>query len=150
MDNASPAGDVRGAEALIRVLAAVIRRGGRCLLCQRPAHKRHGGLWEFPGGKLEPGETLLHAAARELREELGVETNGAGDVVYRIRDPGSVFVIEFVPVSVRGEPQALEHEALAWLTLGEAAALPLAPSDRSFVAWCLAEGAGAGTLEVGG
>jgi 8-oxo-dGTP diphosphatase len=128
------------APAPVRVVAAVVRRYGRLLVCQRPAHKRHGGLWEFPGGKLEAGETLLHAARRELHEELGVETESAGDVVYRQRDPGSAFLIEFVPVVVRGEPRALEHEALAWLTLNEAAALPLAPSDRSFVAWCRAEG----------
>jgi 8-oxo-dGTP pyrophosphatase MutT (NUDIX family) len=57
------------------VLAAVIRRQDRYLVCRRPAHKRHGGLWEFPGGKLEPGETLLEAARRELREELGAEVS---------------------------------------------------------------------------
>jgi mutator protein MutT len=122
-------------EPLVRVLAAVVRRAGRYLLCQRPGHKRHGGLWEFPGGKLEPGETLLTAARRELAEELGLETDHAGDVVYRVRDPGSRFIIEFVPVEVRGEPRALEHEALAWVTLPEAAALELAPADRAFVAW---------------
>jgi len=122
----------------IRVLAAVIRSDRRYLVCQRPVHKRHGGLWEFPGGKLEPGESLLHAARRELAEELGLETDRAGDVVYRVRDPGSPFLIEFVPVEVRGEPRALEHVALAWVTLLEAATLPLAPCDRSFVEWRLA------------
>src|SRR5690606_20769929 len=62
----------------IRVLAAVIRRDGRWLVCRRPAHKRHGGLWEFPGGKLEPGESLLEAATRELEEELAVRVTGVG------------------------------------------------------------------------
>jgi 8-oxo-dGTP pyrophosphatase MutT (NUDIX family) len=135
-DNAAAgAGGAQDAPALTVVLAAVIRRGERFLLCQRPAHKRHGGLWEFPGGKLEPGETLLHAARRELREELALEVVRAGDVAYRVRDPGSSFLITFVPVEVAGEPKPLEHAALAWLTLGEAAGLPLAPSDRRYLEW---------------
>jgi mutator protein MutT len=124
----------------VRVLAAVIRRGGRYLLCQRPHHKRHGGLWEFPGGKLEAGETLAHAARRELREELALETESAGDVAFSVRDPGSVFRIEFVPVAAAGEPCALEHAALRWVTLEEALALPLAPSDRAYVEWRLRAG----------
>lgn len=122
----------------MRVLAAVITRDGRCLLCRRPAHKRHGGLWEFPGGKLEPGETVVHAAQRELLEELGLEVLSVGDVACSVRDPGSSFLIEFVPVEVRGEPEALEHEALAWVELVETLSLPLAPSDRRFVEWRLA------------
>lgn len=121
--------------AVVPVLAAVIRRGDRYLLCQRPRHKRHGGLWEFPGGKLEPGESLADAAARELREELGLELEAAGDVLLSVRDPGSSFVIQFASVRARGEPRALEHEALVWLTPAEAAALELAPSDRRFVEW---------------
>ena len=50
-------------------MAAVIERDGKLLVCRRPGHKRHGGLWEFPGGKLEPGETIVDAARRELDEE---------------------------------------------------------------------------------
>ena len=121
--------------AVVPVLAAVIRRGDRYLLCQRPRHKRHGGLWEFPGGKLEPGESLAAAAARELREELGLELESAGDVLLAVRDPGSAFLIQFASVRAHGEPRALEHEALAWLTPAEAAALALAPSDRRFIEW---------------
>ena len=58
---------------MIDVTAAVIARGGRMLLCQRPQGKRCAGLWEFPGGKAEPGETLEMCLVRECREELGVE-----------------------------------------------------------------------------
>jgi mutator protein MutT len=117
----------------IRVIAAVIADGDRLLVCQRPPHKRHGGLWELPGGKCEPGESDASAAARELREELGVEVLAVGAEELTIRDPGSRFVIVFVPVTIAGTPTCHEHTALAWATTAELAALPLAPSDRRFV-----------------
>jgi len=115
------------------VLAAVVQREDRFLICQRPAHKRHGGLWEFPGGKLEPGETHEHAARRELAEELDVAVRTVGRMLFSIADPGSQFVIEFAPVTIKGEPKCLEHSALQWLTLDELPRLELAPSDRRFV-----------------
>jgi mutator protein MutT len=123
---------------VVRVLAAVIERAGRFLLCQRPAHKRHGGLWEFPGGKLEVGENLDETARRELKEELGLDVEHVGDVAFSVRDPGSPFRIEFVPVAAAGEPQPLEHDTLRWVTFAEALPLPLAPSDRRYVEWRLA------------
>ncbi len=118
---------------MVRVLAAVIRRQGRYLLCLRPPHKRHGGLWEFPGGKLEPGETLTQAARRELREELGAAVTACGPPFFSHREAGSSFQIEFVPVEILGEPQALEHAEVRWVSAGELRALRLAPSDRAFV-----------------
>jgi len=125
----------------IRVLAAVIRRGGEYLVCLRPRHKRHGGLWEFPGGKLEAGETLQDAARRELEEELGVEVTGcAAGPIFSMHDAGSPFVIEFVPVEIAGEPQALEHEELRWATPPLLRTLDLAPSDAAFVAEILSSG----------
>jgi 8-oxo-dGTP diphosphatase len=122
---------------LIRVLAAVITDGARYLVCQRPAGKRHGGLWEFPGGKLEPGESLLDAADRELQEELGVRAIRAGAPLFASKDPGSAFLIEFVPVEIDGEPECLEHSDLRWATLEEMQDLQLAPSDRKFVSFLL-------------
>lgn len=123
----------RSPDEATRVLAAVIRRDGHLLLCRRPPHKRHGGLWEFPGGKLEAGETLLQAARRELGEELDVRVTAVGDVAFRSRDPGSTFVIEFADVVIEGEPRALEHTDIRWTTVAEASMLPLAPADRAFL-----------------
>lgn len=117
----------------VRVLAAVIRRPDAWLLCLRPAHKRHGGLWEFPGGKLEPGESLMAAARRELREELGVTVTGVGSVRFARRDGDSPFVIEFVDVEISGEPQPIEHDEVRWVDAAAMRELPLAPADRQFV-----------------
>jgi mutator protein MutT len=125
----------------IPVLAAVVKRGDRYLVCQRPADKRHGGLWEFPGGKLESKETLREAAQRELREELGVEVVGVRDPLLSVADPGSAFVIHFAPVVIAGEPQCLEHIGLQWVTAHELQTVQLAPSDRTFAAHLLSEGA---------
>ena len=128
----------------IRVLAAVIQKDDRLLVCQRPRYKRHGGLWEFPGGKVKDGESDLEAARRELLEELGVHVTEVGPVELSVQDPGSEFVIEFLPVSIQGEPQCLEHEALAWKREEELPALELAPSDRRYV-----EGRGIGGQQDG-
>src|SRR5260221_509049 len=100
---------------LVRVLAAIIRQNNRVLIAKRPARKRHGGLWEFPGGKLAPGEDFLSAAKRELEEELGLEVVSVGPILFERQDSGSGFLIQFADVNTRGEPQALEHEALAWV-----------------------------------
>ena len=116
----------------IRVVAAVIERDGNFLICKRPADKRHGGLWEFPGGKLEPGETLQAAAHRELAEELGVKVRSCGEQRFAIDDPDSSFVIEFHPVEIDGNPACLEHSALTWVTVPDMLLMDLAPSDRRF------------------
>src|SRR3954447_21032236 len=94
--------------APIRVIAAVIARGDELFVCQRPLHKRHGGLWEFPGGKCEQGESDAAAAQRELSEELGVDVTRVGPAEFTIIDPGSVFEIAFVPVSIEGTPKCHE------------------------------------------
>ena len=136
-------------EPVVRVLAAVIQRQGRYLVCLRPRHKRHGGLWEFPGGKLESGETLQQAAARELKEELGTEPMGYGRLLFSHREAGSPFHIEFLLVEIAGEPKALEHEQLRWATVEELEILPLAPSDRAFAQKMLRPWASTTTLLQG-
>lgn len=125
----------------IRVVAAVIEREGHLLVCKRPVHKRYGGLWEFPGGKLEPGENDLEAITRELREELDLEVVGIAPADFTILDPHPNFLIAFVPVEIRGEPRCLEHTELAWLTEEEVGELELAPSDRQYWEWRVGVGA---------
>ncbi len=127
-------------DALIRVLAAVLCRDGRYLIARRSTAARHGGLWEFPGGKVEPGETDDAALARELREELGLEHTRSGAVLFERRDPGSPYLIVFVAVETDESPVAREHEALAWATPAQLAAYPLAPSDAAFAAHLLGDG----------
>ncbi len=119
--------------ALTRVLAAVIEQNGNYLVCQRPADKRHGSLWEFPGGKVEAGETHFEAARRELSEELDVRVLSVDSAIFAVADPGSEFLIEFVPTTIHGSPRCLEHTDLRWMTLPDLPSLELAPSDREFV-----------------
>jgi mutator protein MutT len=118
----------------VRVVAAVVRRYGRLLVCQRPPHKRHGGLWEFPGGKIEAGESVLEAMRRELAEELGVTVTSVEEMEFSFADPESEFVIEFYPAVIEGELRCREHSAFAWATPEQLLTLPLAPSDREFAA----------------
>ncbi|TVP49499.1 MAG: NUDIX domain-containing protein [Gemmatimonadales bacterium] len=117
----------------IPVVAAVIRRETRVLLALRPPEKRHGGLWEFPGGKLVEGETESEAMVRELAEELGVRVMAVGALLAAYHDPDSPFEIRFRDVTVAGAPRPLEHTELCWATREEALCLPLAPTDRRFV-----------------
>lgn len=116
----------------IRVVASVIERNGRVLVCQRPTHKRHGGLWEFPGGKVEPGESAFAAVERELREELDIGVRAVGEPLFSVADPGSDFVIEFLPVEIEGEPACIEHAAIEWVEEDALVRVALAPSDHRY------------------
>ncbi|MGD9681802.1 MAG: (deoxy)nucleoside triphosphate pyrophosphohydrolase [Candidatus Obscuribacterales bacterium] len=120
-----------------RVLAAVIERRGRFLLCRRPPRKRHGDLWEFPGGKIETDETISQAAARELKEELCLTVRSVGAVLLKVPDPASGYLICFTAVEAEGEPVLLEHSELAWVASDGLLALDLAPSDRVFCRYLL-------------
>jgi len=116
----------------IPVVAAVIERAGAYLICQRPLDKRHGGLWEFPGGKLLDGESPLEGASRELWEELELEVQTVGDPLLSLQDPDSDFLISFCPVEAFGEPKPLEHIDVRWVEPSELLDFDLAPSDRQF------------------
>ena len=113
----------------------MIERQGRWLLGRRPEEKRHGGLWEFPGGKMDAGEAPADAARRELSEELGLSVEAVEACLLVVEDDGSPFVIEFFETSVEGTPEALEHSELGWFSLAELQSMPLAPADDRFVRW---------------
>jgi len=119
----------------VTVVAAVIERDGRMLLGLRPPEKRHGGQWEFPGGKVELEESPTEAIGRELSEELGLDVTGVGALLESIEDTDSPFVIDFYPVRVTGEPSALEHSELGWFGAEAMLTMPLAPADAAFAAW---------------
>jgi mutator protein MutT len=119
--------------SFVDVVAAVLCRGGHYLVGLRPAHKAHGGMWEFPGGKMDPNETPEAAAARELREELELELVGTGAVLGAVDHPSVGVCVHFLEVEAYGDPVLHEHEELRWCSYEQLLRLPLAPSDRRFV-----------------
>ncbi len=119
------------ADSLRKVVAAVVSRDGRYLVAQRPLCKHHGGLWEFPGGKMDYHETPRDAIRRELREELGVNSVSPGKTVAVLSD--KFIEIRFLAVDIEDEPVALEHCELRWCSLIELADIDLAPIDERFV-----------------
>lgn len=116
----------------------MVRRGDALLVAQRGLGKRHGGRWEFPGGKVEPGESDVEVSRRELREELDASVTRVGAPMFAATDTESGLAIVFVPTSIEGEPRCLEHQAVAWATPGELARLDLAPTDHQFLAYLMA------------
>lgn len=117
----------------VTVVAVVVVRAGRYLACRRPRHKRHGGLWEFPGGKLRDGESLADAARREMAEELGVRVLSVGAPRFTHTDPGTPFRIRFVDASIQGTPRPIEHEEIRWCRPEALPAMAFSPADAAFV-----------------
>lgn len=126
--------------APVDVVCAVIRRqDGRILVAQRPAGKHLAGFWEFPGGKIDPGETPEAALHRELEEELGcaVDIEATGPLVLHAYDWGSIRLHPFLCrlASRSPAPQAHEHSALDWIFQKNLSGLSLAPADVPVVKW---------------
>lgn len=117
----------------LEVVAAVIERRGRWLLAQRPVNKAHGGLWEFPGGKVNPGESLAQALQRELAEELALTAVDVGDELIHYDEPDNGLRLHFMRVATDAAPVLLEHSALGWFRPAEAQGLALAPLDDRFL-----------------
>lgn len=115
----------------IPVVASVIYKDDCVLVAKRPKHKRHGGLWEFPGGKMLEGESILEAVSRELLEELGVATIAVGDVLFEEVD--DMFLIQFVEAEIDGEPESIEHAEIRWVKPEGLKKMKLAPTDMKFV-----------------
>jgi 8-oxo-dGTP diphosphatase len=125
--------------SVLVVAAAIHDREGRLLLQQCLAHKRHAGLWEFPGGKVESEETPQLALCREIAEELDLELDPGALVPAGFAEelpsggrPGIVLLL-YTCRTWRGTPTALEGQAWSWFTLEEAAALALPPMDRALL-----------------
>jgi 8-oxo-dGTP diphosphatase len=122
--------------AVVRVAAAVILgTGGEVLLAQRPAGKAYAGYWEFPGGKLEPGESGHDALVRELREELGLEVVDAAPwLVQRYTYPHADVELNFFRVfAFTGEPFGHDGQAFRWQTPGRFDVAPLLPANTAIL-----------------
>ena len=117
------------------VVAALIWEGDRFLACQRPANKARALLWEFVGGKVEPGETKEEALIRECREEL--------DITVEPRDVFLTVIHEYPDLTVKltlfnasiaeGTPKALEHNDIRWITVSEIDGLEFCPADEEIL-----------------
>lgn len=121
---------------IIEVVGAIIRDGDRYLVGQRAANKAQGGLWEFMGGKIEPGETPEQALARECREELALEIENEhiiDSVVHEYPEKTIRLTLILCSPKSGSVPKALEHQQIRWVTRSEMDALDFAPADRELI-----------------
>jgi len=122
----------------IAVVCALIERDGHVLMAQRPAHKHLGGKWEFPGGKVEPGETPEAALHRELREELGCTVEILRPLAPHTHAYATI-TVQLIPYVTRllsssDTPHTHEHAALRWVPAGELSSLDLPEADLPIIA----------------
>ena len=120
---------------MVEVVAALIWDADRFMICQRPAHKARGLLWEFVGGKVELGETKERALIRECKEELNILLS-VGDVfmdgVHAYPDL-TVHLTLFNASIIEGEPQKLEHNDIQWITPSEIRTYDFCPADEEIL-----------------
>lgn len=119
----------------LEVTAAVIRQKGRVLICQRPADKSCGLKWEFPGGKLEPGETGEACVIRECREELGITLRAERELARLTYEyPDRIVHLRFyLCVIAEGTPVKKEHRDMAWVLPQELKHYDFCPADKAFL-----------------
>lgn len=118
-------------KSYIEVVAALIWDEDKFLICQRPAYKARGLLWEFVGGKVEKGETKEQALIRECQEELSITVEPHDiftEVTHEYTDI-TVHLTLFNCAILRGQPQLLEHNAMAWITPAEISNYSFCPAD---------------------
>lgn len=116
---------------ITEVVAALIWKDGKFLACQRPDHKARGLLWEFVGGKVEPGESREQALIRECREELAVELN-VGRIFMEVMHEYPDITIRltlFHATIAQGEPQKIEHNDIRWLKPSQISQYQFCPAD---------------------
>ncbi|MCC2110660.1 MAG: (deoxy)nucleoside triphosphate pyrophosphohydrolase [Hyphomicrobiales bacterium] len=122
---------------LLVVACALVDADGRVLIAQRPAEKSLGGLWEFPGGKVELGEEPEATLIRELREELGIEVNPACLAPLSFASHGYDDFHLLMPLWVcrkwQGTVEALEHDALKWVRPNRLRDYPMPPADAPLI-----------------
>ena len=120
---------------MTEVVAALIWDENKFMICQRPAHKTRGLLWEFVGGKVEPGETKEQALIRECREELAV-TLRVGEVFMEVTHEYpdlTVYLTLFHATIAEGVPQMLEHRDIKWITPDEIPNYDFCPADEEIL-----------------
>ena len=116
---------------MVEVSAAILIKDGKILLAKRASHKHMGGLWEFPGGKIEDGETPRESLKRELEEEFGIVTlveNEFHQNIYNYPEK-EIKLISFITKHVSGEFQINDHEDISWVIPEELSSYELAPAD---------------------
>ncbi len=121
---------------MVEVVAALLWKNGKFMICKRPPHKARGLLWEFVGGKVENGETREEALIRECREELDVTVDVGElffEVVHEYPDI-TVHLSVFLAWIAEGEPKMLEHVAIGWITPEEIPDYEFCPADESILA----------------
>ncbi len=120
---------------MTQVVAALIWKEDRFMICQRPAHKARGLLWEFVGGKVEPGETKKQALIRECREELDVLVD-VGDVFFQVEHMYPDITIELTLFNcslAAGVPKLLEHNDIQWILPSQIDEFPFCPADEEIL-----------------
>ena len=117
------------------VVAALIWNGDKFLICQRPAHKARGLLWEFVGGKVEPGESKEQALVRECQEELAV-TVSVGEIFMEVVHEYPDLTVKltlFNAAIAEGTPQRLEHNDIRWIAVSEIPNYAFCPADEGIL-----------------